>query len=112
MMKNGYKIKKGENMNTREELNRIKNLYKESNRYILKLSYEDIGILIRMIDALDNRAKMKSKIKDDIDSKLKHDLKSINKKLHEPGVCIYRYYILKGMKTKTQEILKYLQKTT
>lgn len=45
-------------MNAREELNRIKNLYKESNKYILKLSYEDIGILIRIIDALDKRARM------------------------------------------------------
>ena len=45
-------------MNAREELNRIKNLYKESNRYMLTLSYEDIGILIRIIDALDKRAKM------------------------------------------------------
>ena len=99
-------------MNGREEFNRIKKLYEQSNKYMLKLSYEDIGILIRIIDALDQRAKMKSKIKDDLDLKLKQDLKSINKKLHEPGVCIYRYYRLKGMKTKTQEILKYLQKTT
>lgn len=45
-------------MNAREELNRIKNLYKESNRCILKLSYEDIGILIRIIDALDKKARM------------------------------------------------------
>lgn len=45
-------------MNAREELNRIKNLYKESNKYILKLSYEDIGILITIIDALDKREKM------------------------------------------------------
>lgn len=45
-------------MNAREELNRIKNLYKESNRYMLTLSYEDIGILISIIDALNKRAKM------------------------------------------------------
>lgn len=45
-------------MNAEEEFNRIKNLYKKSNKYLLKLSYNDIGILIRMVDALDKRAKM------------------------------------------------------
>lgn len=37
----------------------IKEKYKKSNKYMLCLSYEDIGILIQMIEMLDKRIKGK-----------------------------------------------------
>lgn len=45
-------------MSGREEFERIKKLYKESNKYMLKLDYTDIGILIQMVNALDKKARM------------------------------------------------------
>lgn len=42
-----------------EIIEKIKEKYKKSNKYMLCLSYEDIGILIQMIEMLDKRIKGK-----------------------------------------------------
>lgn len=40
-----------------EEFERIKKLYEKSNKYILYTSYEDVGILLHIIDIMIKRNK-------------------------------------------------------
>ena len=42
-----------------EIIEKIKEKYKKSNKYMLCLSYEDIGNLIQMVEMLDKRIKGK-----------------------------------------------------
>ena len=59
----------------------IKRKYKNSNKYMLCLSYEDIGNLIRMVEILDKQIKRKRGIKMDeiIISILKEYIKQYDK---------------------------------
>lgn len=43
----------------KQHFERIKKLYKESNKYMLKLDYEDIGILIQIIEIMNNKEERK-----------------------------------------------------
>ena len=46
-----------------EIIEEIKRKYKKSNKYMLCLSYEDIGNLIQMVEMLDKRIKGKDETK-------------------------------------------------
>ena len=62
----------------------IKQRYKKSNKYMLCVTYEDIGILIQMVDILDKQLKYRkeeSNIKLTKEQKEIEELKAINKKL-------------------------------
>lgn len=81
----------------------IKQRYEQSNKYMLHVSYEDIGILIHIIEVLDRQLKYK---KEESDIKLTKEQKenvikylrnykdSLNEKaMKEKNICVFEQLI-------------------